>query len=350
MSRNYYGYIKSTYDSRDHVVKFTKDHVEAFAAKKKINISNTVFDLRTIVQLPQALSEIDQGKLGSCTANAIAFAYAFDEIKQENKEIFFPSRLFIYYNERLMEGSVDKDSGAQIRDGIKSINKYGVCDEHHWIYDPIKFNIKPPNTIYDEAKLAKAVSYARIDFSQDKTISSRVAHLKKVLQSGFPFVFGFMVYESFESQNVAKTGIVPMPKSNEKVLGGHAVCCVGFDDNKKCFIVKNSWGANWGLNGYFYMPYKYMADLDLTDDFWVIKQVTNPTTIPNFSPEDIHPDARNLEIQPSTDTGVVHDSQTDSNSVTDSFVTSVTNSTPKNNNTENNNVSNTSYLPLCVVS
>ncbi|XWV26472.1 cathepsin B, cystein protease [Tupanvirus soda lake] len=292
-----YGYIKSKVDDRDLLVRFTNHHVLAFAMLRKLEAKPVpIFDLRNIVTLPQALSDIDQGRLGSCTANAIAYAYAFDEIKQSNKEVFLPSRLFIYYNERMMEGTVMEDSGAQIRDGIKSINKYGVCDEHHWIYDPLQFTVKPPAEVYTEAKLARAVRYAKIDFSQDKTTDDRVNHIKRALMSGFPFVFGFTVYESFESEEVAKTGMVPMPKEGEKILGGHAVCGVGFDDTKQCFIIKNSWGPKWGLNGYFYMPYNYVADTNLADDFWVIQQVTNPDNIPNFSPEDINPDAKNLNV------------------------------------------------------
>ena len=292
-----YGHIKNKIDSRDKLVKFTNNHVMAFVMLKKIETKPVaVFDLRDIVKLPQALSDIDQGKLGSCTANAISYAYAFDEIKQSNTEVFLPSRLFIYYNERMMEGTVYEDAGAEIRDGIKSINKYGVCDEHHWIYDPIQFTVKPPQEIYTEAKLAKAVSYAAIDFTDDKTPEDRINHLKRSLMSGFPFIFGFTVYESFETKEVASTGMVPMPKENEKILGGHAVCAIGCDDTKQCFIVKNSWGPNWGINGYFYMPYKYVADSNLAEDFWVIQQVTNPDNIPNFRPEDINPDAKNLDV------------------------------------------------------
>lgn len=295
-----YGYIKSKPDTRDFRVVFTNDHVNAFL--KKTNgkkIENEVYDLRTIVTLSQALSDIDQGSLGSCTANAIAYAYAFDEFKQSNKEIFMPSRLFIYYNERMLEGNVNSDSGAEIRDGMKCINKYGVCDEHHWIYDPSKFTEKPPQNIYDEAKLSKSVKYASIDLDNDKNKDDRIAHLKRAIQSGYPFVFGFMVYKSFESEEVAKTGMVPMPKPHEKVIGGHAVCAVGFDDTKQCFIVKNSWGPNWGINGYFYMPYDYISDSDMADEFWVVNVVSDPNNIPGFSPEDINPCAKNLDVQPS---------------------------------------------------
>ena len=296
-ARNY-GWIKGKNDDRDYLIKFSEKHMLNFAKVKNLSLTKNdpVFDLRKIVNIPQGLNDIDQGKLGSCTANAIAFAYAFDEIKQSNKEVFLPSRLFIYYNERLIEGTVNNDSGAEIRDGIKSINKYGVCDEHHWIYDPTQFTIKPPDSVYNEAKSATAVKYAKIDFTDDRTITDKTNRMKMALQSGFPFVFGFVVYESFESEKVAKTGMVPMPKTNEKVMGGHAVCAVGFDDTKQCFIVKNSWGANWGLDSYFYMPYQYMSDSKLCDDFWIIQQVTNPDNIIGFTTDDINPDAKNLDV------------------------------------------------------
>lgn len=297
ITRNY-GYIKSKRDDRDHLIKFTDEHVNAFSRKIGINTNQSNFDLRDIVKLPQALSNIDQGALGSCTANAISFAYAFDEIKQKNKEQFLASRLFIYYNERMMEGTTETDSGAQIRDGIKSINQYGVCDEHHWIYDPTKFAIKPPAELYDEAKLSKSVSYASINLSDDNTKEKIIAHLKRTISSGFPIVFGFTVYESFESYEVATTGIMPMPSPYEQVMGGHAVCAVGYDDSKQSFIVKNSWGSDWGINGYFYMPYDYISNPNLCNEFWVITQVTDPNNIPNFSPNDINPDAQNLNVSP----------------------------------------------------
>jgi len=302
-----YGHKKDSHDSRDKKIVFTDAHVGAFASKTGKRITNGVFDLRTLVKLPQALSNIDQGELGSCTANAISYAYAFDELKQHNIETFLPSRLFIYYNERQMEGTVDQDAGAQIRDGIKSINQYGVCDEHLWIYDPTKFAVKPPQTAYSEGKLAKSLSYITIDFTNDTTMQARITHIKNALQSGFPIVFGFTVYESFESETVATTGMMPMPAAGEQIVGGHAVCAVGFDDTKQCFIIKNSWGQYWGLDGYFYMPYNYMANPDLASDFWLIQTVSNPNNIPGYSPNDINPDAINLNVSPG-DGGVVNPS------------------------------------------
>lgn len=286
-----YGYIKSKPRPHHVFAKFTEEHAKAFHESKSIKYeTKDVFDLRTIVTLPQALSNMDQGQLGSCSANAIAFAYAFDEIKQKNAEVFMPSRLFIYYNERVIEGTVDEDSGAQISDGMDSINKTGVCMEAVWPYDISQFTVQPSAEAYTQAKLAKTINYVGLDFSDNPTIADRVEHIKTALKSGFPIIFGFLVYEEFESEQVATTGMVPMPKPGEQPIGGHAVCAVGFDDNKQCFIVKNSWGPNWGLNGYFYMPYAYLGDPNQASEFWIIRSLTNPNNIPNYNPSDINPD------------------------------------------------------------
>lgn len=209
----------------------------------------------------------DQGELGSCTANAIAGAYEFDEMKEKEKNTFTPSRLFIYYGERAMEGTISEDAGAEIRDGIKFINQVGVCPESMWPYDITKFAIKPPQNCYNVCSNHKCTSY--------KKVVQNLQQLKQCLINGYPFVFGIMVYESFESDAVAKTGKVPMPQPNEQLLGGHAVMCVGFDDNKQVFIVRNSWGPNWGDKGYFYLPYKYVTSPNLSSDFWTVLTVTD---------------------------------------------------------------------------
>ncbi|MEP7310041.1 MAG: C1 family peptidase [Acidobacteriota bacterium] len=208
---------------------------------------------------------VDQGELGSCTANAIAGALQFNQMKEKLADIFPPSRLFIYYNERVIEHTVNEDSGAMIRDGIKSVAKDGAPHETLWPYDISKFRDKPSAAAYKDAAKHRAILYQRLNQTLDQ--------LKGCLASGFPFVFGFSVYESFETQAVAKTGKVPMPKAKEKQLGGHAVLAVGYDDASKRFIVRNSWGTGWGLQGYFTIPYAYLTDGNLADDFWTIKQV-----------------------------------------------------------------------------
>ena len=208
----------------------------------------------------------DQGQLGSCTANAIAGAFEFELMKQKAVD-FMPSRLFIYYNERVIENTVKTDSGAQIRDGIKSVNKQGVCPESLWPYDENKFAVKPSAACYSDALTHTVINYSRVPRT--------LVQMKGCVADGFPFVIGFTVYESFESAQVAKTGKLNMPKPNEQVIGGHAVCVVGYDDTAVRFIMRNSWGNAWGLKGYFTMPYEYLMNGNLSDDFWTLRLVKN---------------------------------------------------------------------------
>lgn len=207
----------------------------------------------------------DQGELGSCTANAIAAAYEY-EMKLQGLPDFMPSRLFLYYNERVIEGDVDQDNGAQIRDGIKTLAKQGICEELHWPYDIEKFADRPADTCYQEALENKALVY------QGLARSPRM--LKACLAANRPFVFGLSVYESFESEAVAKTGVVPLPQPGESCVGGHAVLCVGYDDAKDAFLVRNSWGPGWGEQGYFWLPYEYVIGKGLASDFWTLKKVS----------------------------------------------------------------------------
>lgn len=206
----------------------------------------------------------DQGQLGSCTANAIGAAVQYDQMKQRRKT-FNPSRLFIYYNERAMEGTVESDSGAMIRDGVKSVAKEGSCNEESWPYEIERFRDKPSRACYAEGKQNQAIQYLRL--------TPGLGQLKGCLAEGFPFVFGFTVYDSFESAEVAKTGHAPMPEADEAVLGGHAVLAVGYDESKQWFIVRNSWGTRWGMRGYFTLPYPYLTQPSLARDFWTIRSV-----------------------------------------------------------------------------
>jgi C1A family cysteine protease len=253
-----YGWRPDTPDQRD--LTYAVPHAV-------MQDGQTSVDLRA--QCPKEV--YDQGQLGSCTANAIAGAIEFDMMKQ-GLDVFTPSRLFIYYNERVIEGTVGSDAGAEIRDGIKSVGAQGACHEGDlgegppaWPYDVSKFANKPPQSCYNEAKKHKAITYS--------SVTQNLADLKGCLAEGYPFVYGFTVYESFESQDVAQTGNVPMPAPGEQVIGGHAVLAVGFDDDDRQFIVRNSWGDGWGDGGYFYMPYAYLLDDNLADDFWTIRLV-----------------------------------------------------------------------------
>lgn len=206
----------------------------------------------------------DQGQLGSCTAQAIAGIMEFCRIRQRF-HLYTPSRLFIYYNERVMEGTVGSDAGAMIRDGIKSVNSIGACAEEMWTYDPAKFTQRPGPECYAVSKYDAVLSYARVPQTKDT--------FRAQLAGGFPFCFGFTVYESFESAEVARTGVMLMPTRSEAVLGGHAVVAVGYDDARRMLLVRNSWGDGWGLGGYFWMPYDYATNPDLADDFWHVDLV-----------------------------------------------------------------------------
>ena len=204
----------------------------------------------------------DQGQLGSCTGNAIVGA--MEMLENIGKQVFVDlSRLFVYYNERAMEGTIKQDAGAAIRDGIKTLAVNGVCTEALWPYVISKFKNKPTVKCFKDGLTRKVAVYQRLN---------TLADMKNCLATGFPFVFGFSVYESFESDAVAKTGIVPMPAKGEKLLGGHAVLAVGYDDATQRFIVRNSWGPGWGMSGYFTIPYDYLANRNLSDDFWQVQR------------------------------------------------------------------------------
>ena len=245
-----YGWIPDVPDQRDHLYAAPPQYLAALPAKA---------DLRR--KCPPVY---DQGNLGSCTANAIGGAIEFDRMKQRISD-FVPSRLFIYYNERVIEGTVSTDSGAMIRDGIKTVASDGVCPEPEWPYVIAKFTTKPSARCYADAKLDRAVSY--------QSLIQDLNQMKGCLASGYPFIFGFTVYESFETASVAKTGHAPMPGWNERAVGGHAVVAVGYDDARQWFLMRNSWGESWGMKGYFTLPYAYLLSPGLAQDFWTIRLV-----------------------------------------------------------------------------
>ena len=246
-----YGWVPDLPDHRDIFYAVPRKLARALPAR---------VDLRT--SCPPVYN---QGRLHSCTAHAIAAAIQFDQVRQAGPDVFRPSRLFIYYNERALERSIHSDSGAQIRTGLKTVAKRGVCHERLWPYRARVFREKPRRKCYAEAARHPALTYHRV--------RRKLPALKACLASGSPFIFGFTVYESFHAKKVTRTGRAAMPVHHEKCHGGHAVLAVGYDDAQRRFIVRNSWGRHWGMRGYFTLPYDYFINRRLSQDFWTIRLV-----------------------------------------------------------------------------
>ena len=219
----------------------------------------TKVDLRETGFMPPVL---DQGRIGSCVANAASNALQYC-LKKEKETEFSPSRLYIYYYTRFMEGNPTEDTGCVIRDAMKEVHTYGVCKEKTWPYDISKFAIRPSNACTREAMLHTGSKYL--------SVRQNLNSIKQVLARGLPIVFGVDVYESFQSEHSMRTGEIPLPDPNkEELLGGHCLLICGLDDDKKVFYLQNSWGTSVGIDGYFTIPYDYVLDRNLASDFWVI--------------------------------------------------------------------------------
>jgi C1A family cysteine protease len=222
---------------------------------------------------PECPPVYDQGELQSCTANAVAAALEFDQIRQGEANPFTPSRLFVYYNTRAREGTTESDPGSGIRDAIKSVVDQGACLEETWPYDESQVRYKPSAASYAEALDHQALRYLRLN--------QTLFDLKSCLAAGFPFAFGFSVFANFLSPKMRETGHLELPRVDAGRPPGHAVLAVGYDEQNQWFVVRNSWGAEWGLEGYFTMPYPYLLQPSLAGDFWTIRKVeTGPATIP----------------------------------------------------------------------
>lgn len=212
----------------------------------------------------------NQLQLGSCTANAVAAAVEYDN-HLDGRPLTGnrPSRLFLYYMERMIEGSLSQgDCGAVGRDGFKALTNYGWVPERKWMYYPSKFEVDPPSGLWQDA-LANKLTKPYASVPQD------VDSIKAVLSNGQTVAFGFTVYESFESYQVETSGIVPMPSSGESTLGGHEVLAIGYlAEYPQHVLCRNSWGAGWGLKGYFLFPWSYLTSSSLASDLRTIVRAT----------------------------------------------------------------------------
>lgn len=256
-----YGWIRDLPDHRDVFAQFPNWNI--LPETKNV-------DLRETGNMPDVYN---QKSLGSCTAQALAGAFEYDIRRQKCPEYFTPSRLFIYYNERVIEGTVEEDSGASLRDGIKVIHKIGVPSEKEYPYDISRFQVQPSMSVYMIAQKNKTVKYRRVP--QNNNILS-------ALLLGFPVTFGMAVYEYFESSEFEKSGILKVPGKDERLLGGHAVLLCGYrtvDNESIQFLVRNSWGPEWCQEGYFWMEYAYIMDPNLCADFWIIEKIQTADNI-----------------------------------------------------------------------
>ncbi len=213
----------------------------------------------------------NQGALGSCTAQALVGGLEFLQLRDldrlggvKGKSLPYRdlSRLFVYYNTRALMGTINEDSGAMLRTGLKSLRKTGVCNEDLWPYVPERFAERPPPACFQAARGCRVKSYQRLASLQE---------MKACLAAGLPFVFGFAVYEHVMTAETARTGRIRLPRRNERMLGGHAVLAVGYHDRGASLIFRNSWGVEWGRAGYGEIPYAYAVSRELSDDFWCIQ-------------------------------------------------------------------------------
>ena len=229
---------------------------------------------------PQLPEVYDQGSLGSCVAFATGSLLEFLQMKN-NLKSFRHSQLFIYYNARKAIGTINEDSGSVIRDAFKSVNNEGTCPDSFWPYIISKFTQKPPYKAYTEAKKHQVLQYMRVPRNLES--------MKGCLSEGYPFVIGFGVYDSFMTGDMSNNGVGQLPKSNEKLLGGHAVLCTGYNEKDKRFLFRNSWSFSWGNNGDFTFPYEYLLNDDLSSDFWTARLIEGtPTPAPQPKPEPLN--------------------------------------------------------------
>ena len=238
-----FGWIRDLTDNRD-----------------KIYSAPRITECPASVSLLQYCAPVEnQTTTSSCTAHGIVGNLEMLE-KKNNTNFYDISRLFVYYNTRMIRGIEDTDGGAYIRDGIKSLVRYGYCSEKLWKYDEKKVNEKPDRKSYKEGKRHLIKEYKRI---------LNIIDIIKCIASGYPVIFGITLYESFQSKKVSKTGKIPIPKTNEKPIGGHCMLVIGYDMKKKVFIVRNSWSSKWGDNGNCYIPFDYMEQ---ASDMWTIRK------------------------------------------------------------------------------
>lgn len=255
----WYGMRPDTADQRD--LLFEMEHPLLMAAP----IADQV-DLRASLHMPPVW---DQGQLGSCVAHGVGANFQYLFSKTVGGKGYKPSRLAIYYAARQIENTVNEDAGCEIRDGIKAVATLGAAHESLWPYKISKFAKKPSARVLTDGTKHLALKYARV-VNEPNDLQMAAS-----LSGGLPVVIGISVYESFESDDVAKTGNVPLPEHGEQMLGGHCMLAIGYrtEAKERVYLVRNSWSATWGDAGHCWIPASYLINSDLASDFWAISGV-----------------------------------------------------------------------------
>ena len=262
MADRAYGLARDEKDERDHRRIFEDHHIKAAKDTAIVDLSKYI---------PH---DYNQGRLESCTANALCSAYGLELREQQKKDprfhYFEPSRLFVYYNSRVYAGAEAQNVPVSYRNALMSIHDSGVCKESTWPYDFSKFNEKPPDKAYKEAEGNTISKYERLDQDEHQ--------LKASLKCGSPFTVGMELYESFNDlEKAGNDGNMKMPSKEELMAGPwglHAVLAVGYNAHKRMFKILNSYGDTFGTNGFFYMPFDYALNPDRCFDFWTLTHST----------------------------------------------------------------------------
>ena len=267
------GWLPDYPDFRDYTV----DHPDIKSMLHKAGLkSSGKVSLPSVVDLRPWCSPIEnQGALGSCTANAGVGIVEYFERRAYGKHID-ASRLFLYKTTRNMLHWTG-DTGAFLRSTMGALVLFGVPPEEYWQYVVADFDKEPPAFCYAFAQNYQALRYYRLD---PPTTPGDVvlARVKTNLSAGLPSMFGFTVYNSYTQANT--TGKIPYPTAGERIVGGHAIVAVGYDDNMKiknsnagavetkgALLIRNSWGGGWGAAGYGWLPYEYVLKR-LATDWW----------------------------------------------------------------------------------
>jgi C1A family cysteine protease len=220
-----------------------------------------------------------QGELGASVAHAL-IAYNYYNNKKNGNVISPLSAQFIYYNQRTLANTIDSDSGGSIRDGLKILERIGICEENIYPYSPEFFRDPPTKGAYENAlKNKQIIQYRRLKLE--------IEEIMKSLSIKIPVILGFTVYESFEHPDVARTGIMPIPKLGEKIIGYHATLIVGYNIDHRFFLCRNTRGPKWGQSGHFWMPFSFVNTKHCGDP-WIMStgynKVSKSPVAPSVAP------------------------------------------------------------------